>query len=136
MNELWYRKVGRRYEPVAHSERWEADVMKPGTWRMTYCYSSSAKRFSYDVTPDTASFEAACVLAAQAMEQAIADRSIARNSDQVPYTKRQLALIEKFRADMAAAGGLVPSWWQHSSARDIAQAGIDAVRNWGKPCAD
>ena len=38
-------------------------------------------------------------------------------------------LIERFRADMAEACGLVPSWWQHSSARDISQAAIDAVRS-------
>lgn len=45
-------------------------------------------------------------------------------------TVSELMLIGRFRADMAAAGGLVPSHWQHASAREIAQAGIDAVREF------
>jgi hypothetical protein len=33
---------------------------------------------------------------------------------------------------MAAAGGFAPTHWQHSSAGDIAQAGIDAVRKFAE----
>lgn len=43
-----------------------------------------------------------------------------------PYNKRQLAIVEKFRGEMEAAGGLLPSWWQHSSAYEIAKAAVNA----------
>jgi hypothetical protein len=130
MSEVVYVKRGRRYVPVSDWERHEGDRMKCGTFRLTYCYADGLRRYAYDVTPDTASFMAACELARQAMEDAINKAAIAKPSQDVtPYTKRQMAIIERFRAEMAEAGGLVPSWWQHSSSRDISQAAIDAVRN-------
>lgn len=130
MSEQLFVKVGRRYVPWGNAERYDADMLRAGTWRMTYCHADGSSRYSYDVRPDTASFLAACELAMHAMECAIAAASVASPSMGriTPYTKAQLALVERFRADTAAAGGLVPSYWQHSTAREIAQAGIDAVR--------
>ena len=48
----------------------------------------------------------------------------------VLYTKKQLAIIERYRAEMAAAGGMFPIWWQHKSSTEIAQAAIEAVRGY------
>jgi len=99
--------------------------------RVSYCYADGALRYSYDVKPDTASFVAACELAGEAMERAIQGVAMAHPSPRErPYTKRQLEILEHFRAEMVDAGGLLPTWWEYSSAREIAQAGIDAVRNW------
>lgn len=130
MSEQLFTKRGLRYVPYGHAARYDTDVLRAGTWRLTYCHADGSSRYSYDVRPDTASFLAACELAAHAMECAIANAVVASPSRGgiTPYTRSQLALIERFRADMAAVGGMVPSYWQHSTAREIAQAGIDAVR--------
>lgn len=128
-------KVGRRYVPWGMAESWahDADVMRVGTFRLVFCAGDGMRRYSYDVTPDTAGFAAAAEIALQGMEQAIQARSVATPQlGMRPYTKRQLAIIDRFRADMAAAGALVPTHWQHASARDIAEAGIKAVRDWAK----
>lgn len=129
-----YRKEGRRYVVVGHAEKYDyGDVMKPGTWRMAYCYESGARRYNYDVKPDTASFVAACELAAEAMERAIRATIDAHPPPgERPYTREQREILERFRADMTATGGFLPHWWDYSSAREIAQAGIDAVRNWSE----
>ena len=127
-----YRKEGRRYVP--HEVRWSdpSDGMKVGTFRLTYAYAEGGRRYEYEVTPDTAGFVAASVLYRQAIETAINEAAMA--SPQLgckPYTKRQLAIIETFRRDMAATGGLVPTWWQFKSSWQISQAAIEAMK--GKP---
>lgn len=133
--EILYRKVGRRYVPAynVHSA-YDKDAMAVGTWRMVYAYEACGRRYHYNVKPDTASFEAACMLAREAMERAISEK--AKASLQLgaftPYTKRQLALIEEYRQRMTDAGIAVPNWWKHSSPHEISQAAIDAVKNWEK----
>jgi hypothetical protein len=131
MSETVYIKRGRRYVPFSNWERDYGDSMKVGTFRLTYAYADGSRRYAYDVRPDTAGFVAACEVARQAMEAAIQDAAIAAPSAGMStYTGKQRALIERFRADMAAAGGLVPTSWNHASARDISQAAIDAAREY------
>lgn len=38
--------------------------------------------------------------------------------------------LGRYRTEMAAAGGMFPSWWQHKSSTEIAQAAIEAVREY------
>lgn len=125
-----YTKQGRRYTYWGDTEEWHhCDTMRAGQFRLTHCPSDGSRRYSYDVTPDTAAFLAACELAAVAMEKAINAKRIAQPSPSpVPYTKRQAELVAKFRADMAEAGAFVPEYWTHSTSREIVQAGIDAVK--------
>lgn len=134
MKTALYEKVGRRYVPWGNAWSWDrdADAMKAGTFRLTACAGEGSYRYEYDVKPDTAGFVAAAEVARLAMEQAMQSASIGRpvGNGSRAYTKRQREIIEKFRADMAEAGGLMPSMWTVSSARDIVQAGIDAVRGW------
>ena len=131
MSETLYRKVGRRYEPVSSYEVMSGDSMPVGTFRLTYAYAAGSRRYCYDVRPDTAGFVAAALIAGKAMESAITEASIAQpQPPNRPYTKQQQALVEKFRADMAAAGAMVPTWWEHKAVYQIVQAGLDAVRNW------
>lgn len=128
-----YRKKGRRYVPVSDAmvSMHYDDVMRVGTWRMTYCYTESGRRYEYDVRPDTAGFVAACMLARQAMEDAIRARAPATpRPESIPYTKKQRAIIERYRAEMAEAGGNLPYWWQHTSAYELSEAAIKAVREW------
>ena len=127
-----YTKRGRRYIPWGHLEQdWhrDGDLMPIGTFRLVHCPAPGHYRTTHDVTPDTAAFLAAAEIAAAAMEQAMRQRAVALPQlGNKPYTAKQGRLIEQFRQDMAATGALVPAYWTHVSAREIGQAGIDAVR--------
>jgi hypothetical protein len=126
--ETRYKKVGRKYVPVAI--RWGddgMDSMPVGTFRFTYAHSEGGRRFVVDVTPATAPMVAAMMLARKAMEQAITDAARMRPQTNVYYTKKQLATIKKFKEEM---GGMFPSWWTEGSAHEIAQAAIDDVVNY------
>jgi hypothetical protein len=108
--------------------------MKAGTFLMIYCSCAGAYRYTYGVTPDNASFAAAAELAIDAIVSAMHARAIATpqlGSNQ-PYTKRQLAIIERFRAEMSEAGAMIPTHWTHASARDIAEAAVQAVKKFAK----
>jgi hypothetical protein len=129
MTHQLYIKQGRRYIPWGNGRHWDADhdAMEAGSFRLIHCPAPGHYRTRHDVTPDTARWAAAAMIAQQAMEDAMRKRAIAQPQVQ-PYTDRQLRLIEQFRRDMAAAGGLVPSYWRHGTPFEIAQEGIDAVR--------
>lgn len=127
-----YKKVGRKYVPVATSVDWarfEDDILPIGKFRLMYSCKEGGRRYYHGVTPDTAGWHAAAMLARTAMEEAIQKAAI--SSPQVgrgiPYTKRQRAIIEEFRQRMAQAGGFMPQWWESASAASIADAAIDAV---------
>lgn len=128
--ETLYVKKGRRYVPWGTMvDRWDPDVMRVGQCRLIYCPEQGHKRYVYDVTLDTAAFVAAAQVAQHAMEEAILQKAIARPSaDLTPYTEEQYALIQEFRQSMYQLGGLVPSYWVHGTAYEIAQAGINAVK--------
>lgn len=132
--ELLYRKVGRRYEPAYNArDAWDKDLMPVGTWRMTYAYGEGGRRYEYGVTPDTASFAAAALLAREAMERAIEEAVKSRPQlGHTSYTKRQLAAIEACRQHLAGVGVAMPTWWQHNSAHEISRAALEAVKNWPK----
>jgi hypothetical protein len=84
------------------------------------------------VTPDTAGFVAAAMIAREALEKAICNAVIAKPSLPTtrPYTPKQKRIVEQFRKDMADAGGLVPDWWTAKSAYEIVTAVIEAVRSY------
>lgn len=126
-----YTKHGRRYVLWGNLEgrNWsDGDLMAVGSFRLTHCVAPGHYRYTHDVTPDTAAFLAAAEVAQLEMEQAMAEAASSSPSNGNTYTSQQQRIIERFRRDMAAAGALVPTWWNSSSAREIAQAGIDAVR--------
>jgi hypothetical protein len=132
-----YEKRGRKYVPYSlawHYER-EGDQMKVGEFRLTYCYSNGGRKYDYAVTPATAPFVAAAMVAREAMEQAIRDKIVDKivatnHIKSRPYTKKQLAIIERFRKEMSDAGGLLPSWWDQASAYEISEAAIKAVQEY------
>lgn len=102
------------------------DRMDVGTFRLAYAYVDGGRRYEYEVKPDTASFVAAMMIAQEAMEKAMLDAAKATPHTTVrPYTKKQLALIDKFRADM---GDMRPAYWQYASPYKIAEAAMKAVR--------
>lgn len=124
--ETLYRKVGRKYIPVA--ARWyeDGDQMAVGTFRLTYAYKDGGRRYEYDVTPDTAGAVAALMIARQAMEGAIHDAAKMRPISR-PYTLREKELIAQFRMDM---GGMMPSYWNEQTAWEISEAAVKAVREF------
>jgi hypothetical protein len=69
------------------------------------------------------------------MEKAMAAAAVAKPQLAMgeQLTAEQLAIIDRYRAEMAAAGALLPRFWVHASASEIAQAGIDAVRERMEP---
>lgn len=124
--EILYRKVGRKYEPVSQYWRDCGNEMRVGTFLLTYAHADGGGSYQYDVAPDTAGFVAAAMIAKKGMEAAISEASKMRPANG-KYSKKQMAIIEKFKVDM---GGMFPSWWKESSAHEIAMAGIEAVREW------
>jgi hypothetical protein len=130
MSDQLFIKKGRRYVSYGNAGSWcdDRDVMKIGEFRLTYCADEGHYRARYDVTPDTAAFIAAAMIAQHEMEKAITETVIAKPSlEGQPYTDEQKRIVEKFRHDMAATGALVPYYWLHRSAAEVAKAGVDAV---------
>ena len=139
MSEAIYSKVQRgkrvHYELVGNAAHWHSsdfDVLKPGQFRLEFASQNGMHRYAYPVSPDVAGWAAAAMLARDAMEAAMHKMAIAapQLGSPVLYTKKQLAIIERYRAEMAAAGGMFPIWWQHTSSTEIAQAAIEAVREY------
>lgn len=130
-SEVLYIKKGRRYHvwgnALTHGERFDRDPMKVGAARLAYCPSPGYLRYSYDVQPDHAAFLAAAEIARFAMEEAITKAARFKPNTSGNYTKQQKDIIERFRQEMADAGGLLPDYWHSGSPAEIAQAGIDAV---------
>jgi hypothetical protein len=125
-----YTKQGRRYIPYGNVSDWryhDGDIMRAGEFRLTHCVGDGSTRYVYNVTPDNAAFLAACSIAQVAMEKAMGEAAISK-PEPMTYTATQHEIIERFRQEMAAAGGLVPVFWRNSSAAEIAAAGIAAVR--------
>lgn len=126
--ETLYKKIGRKYVPVSVNWHYDyLDGMDTGTFRLIYAYGKGERTYAYNVTPATASFDAAAMVARVAMEEKIREMAKMRPQTPIPYTKKQLKAIEKFREEM---GGMFPSWWTENASYEIAQAGIDAVRNY------
>lgn len=126
--ETWFRKVGRKYVPIVEAEKYDHITMPANGVTLTY-RQDGLTQWEYKVRPDNAGFMAAAMVARTAMEAAINEAATYKpQASMRPYTKRQLALIEQFKADM---GMRYLAWWEQTSARDIAQAGIDAVSGGG-----
>jgi hypothetical protein len=125
-----YEKRGRKYVPV--SERWQTgddDQMSVGEFRLTYCYANGGKRYEYKVVPATASWAAAAMIARHAMEEAIRDAMPAKPQP-IKLTKRQQEILKRYRKDMTEAGGMFPTWWEHTSAWDLSNIAIKAVEEF------
>lgn len=132
MNEgktLYVKQPNGRYRVWGHHQEWHGDTMKPGQSRLEHCAPDGSRRYRYDVSPDTAAFLAAAEVAAAAMEGAIREAIKMRPvTQQTRLTARQRAVMQEVRRMMDEAGLLTPAWWQSGSDRDIAAAGIAAVR--------
>jgi hypothetical protein len=124
--EILYRKIGRKYVPYVHTYDDLNLLLKPGEYVMVYMHSDTWRSYSYTARPDTAGFRAAALAfvpqAAAAMDKA----KLAKPMTTTRYTKKQLEIIERYRAEMAETGALLPSHWQHVNSHDIFSAAIKA----------
>ncbi len=127
-----YRKEGRRYIPTYSLAHWscEGDLMPVGSFRLVHAYSNGGRRYAYDVTPDTAAWVAAATLAVHAMTEAIHKANQHTIASGAPWTKKQQAAIAQANAILEAAGIWSRRGWTTAAAHDVAQAGIDAVKQW------
>lgn len=122
-----YKKVGRKYVPVVAQwyEDSGKDQMRAGTFRLVYACKDGCRRYEYDVTPATTAMVAAMLVARVAMEDKLRDMGRMHPMGTLtPYTKKQLAAIERFKTEM---GGMYPSHWTERSAYEISEAAIKAV---------
>lgn len=130
MSDILYKKVGRKYVP--QSRTFDYETTQPvGSFMLTYAYTDGGRAYNYAVTPDTASFVAAAMVAQKALEQAIRDKSEYRpDARGTSLTKKQAAILLEYRKKMREAGGNMPSWWSSSSSYELSQFAIDAVRDY------
>ena len=132
-----FEKRGRCYFPWGNGGTFDVDHdgMAIGEFRLIHCPEPGHYRCHTNVTPDRAAFLAAAGEAQHAMEKAMAAAAVAKPQLAMgeQLTAEQLAIIDRYRAEMAAAGALLPRFWVHASASEIAQAGIDAVRERMEP---
>lgn len=120
---LYRRKPNGRYEAIGEGEKYDYNIMPPQGYTLTY-RKDGATQWEYAVRPDNAGFKAAAMVVREAMEDAIRQAATYRPQTARPYTKKQMACIERFKVDMGMA---YPTWWGEASAREIVQAGLDAV---------
>lgn len=130
--ETLYSKKGRRYVPAYSLAHWnyDGDMMPVGSFRLVHAYCDGGRRYAYDVTPDTAAWVAAATLAVHAMTEAIHKANQHTIASGTPWTKKQQAAIAQANAILESAGIWGRRGWTTAAAHDVAQAGIDAVRQW------
>lgn len=130
MSDILYTKVGRKYVPQSRIFDFE-HAMPVGSFMLVYAYVDGGKQYEYEVTPDTASFVAAAMIAKKAMQEVIQEKSEFRPDMRgIAWTKKQAAVLVECRKKMREVGGNLPSWWSASSSAELADAAIDAVRSY------
>jgi hypothetical protein len=130
MGDVLYKKVGRKYVPQNRIFDFE-HAMPVGSFMLVYASKDGSKQFEYEVKPDTASFVAAAMVAKGALIKVIRDKSEYKPDGTTHrMTKKQIAILNEYRAKMLEAGGSMPTWWKASSDYDLADAAIKAVREY------
>jgi hypothetical protein len=131
MSDILYKKVGKKYVPQSRVFDFE-HAMPVGSFMLVYAYTDGGSQYEYAVTPDTASFVAAAMVAQKAIEDVIRDKSEYKPDPAhiKKFTKKQADIVIDFRKAMREVGGNMPTWWTQSSSHEISKAAIDAVRNY------
>ena len=121
MKKVYYEKIGRRYHPVYEYDSTLLDSFPKGSHLVLVYPGGQSRRFN--VEPNHAAMIAAGRVAEDAMSEAIRRASELR-PQQTPLTEGQRRawkkLAKEFGNDLATL--------QISSARDIAEAGLQALQ--------
>jgi hypothetical protein len=121
MKKIYYEKKGRRYVPVSEYDSEYLDSFSRGT-HIVMCYPGGQSR-RYNIDPNYAAMIAAGRVAEDAMSRAIRKASELRpqRTTITPGQKKAWErLAKEFGSDLATL--------QISSARDIAEAGLQALQ--------
>ena len=120
MDEVLYRKKGRRYVPVSHVDVWDyreagayLTVVKPGSRSEIRC-----------VDIEAAGVQAAIRIAADAMVTAMVKASeLQPTKQETPITLQQRALLDQLKAT-----GFNTSRWEWRSLMDVVEAGVKEMK--------
>lgn len=129
MSDILYKKIGRKYIPQSRVFDFE-HAMPVGSFMLVYAYTDGGKQYEYSVTPDTASFVAAAMIAKKAMQEAIQNKSEYKPIRPAKWTKKQAEIMDEYQYKMRLAGGTFPIWWGASSSHELADAAINAVKDY------
>jgi len=121
MKKIYYEKIGRKYVPVAEYDNDFLDSFTKGTHLVMSYPGGSSRR--YNIDPNYAALIAAGRVAEDAMSQAVRKASEMR-PQRTPLTPGQLKAWKK----LAKEFGDELATLNISSARDIAEAGIQALQ--------
>ena len=120
MKKIFYEKVGRKYVPIAEYNTEYLDSFSKGN-HLVMCYPGGQSR-RYNIDPNYAAMIAAGRVAADEITRAIYMASELK-PQQKPITEGQRKawnkLAKEFNTERFAL--------QHSSARDVAEAGVNAM---------
>ena len=120
MKKIYYEKVGRRYKPVREYDSELSDSFSEGT-HLVMCHPGGQSR-RYNIDPNYAAMIAAGRVAADEITRAIHLASELK-PQQNPITIGQRKAWDK----LAKEFGTERFALQHGSARDLAEAGVNAM---------
>lgn len=120
MKKIYYEKVGRRYIPVAEYNSEYFDSFSKGN-HLVMCFPGGQSR-RYNIDPNHAAMIAAGRVAADEITRAIHMASELKPQS-TPITEGQRKAWNK----LAKEFGTERFALQHSSARDLAEAGVNAM---------
>ena len=121
MKKIFYEKVGRRYVPVYEYDSDLLNATPKGT-HLIMCYPGGQST-RYNINPNYAAMIAAGRVAEDAMSEAVRKASEMRPRSTPITTKQKKAwerLAKEFGSELATL--------QINSARDIAEAGLEAMQ--------
>lgn len=121
MKEIFYRKVGRRYEPVSEYDQQLLDAFPKGN-HLVMSYPGGQSRV-YNIDPNYAALIAAARVACDPMHEAIRKASEMHRSTNTSLTNEQADAWKHFKEVMGEDGRYV----HYRSVHDIAQAGLKAL---------
>jgi hypothetical protein len=120
MKKIFYEKVGRRYVPISEYDNEYLDSFSKGN-HLVMCFPGGQSR-RYNIDPNHAAMIAAGRVAADEITRAI-HRASELKPQSTPITEGQRKAWNK----LAKEFGTERFALQHSSARDLAEAGVNAM---------
>ena len=120
MKKIFYEKVGRRYKPVLEYDSELSDSFSEGT-HLVMCHPGGQSR-RYNINPNYAAMIAAGRVAADEISRAIHMASELK-PQQNPITIGQRKAWNKLAKDFGTERFAL----HHGSARDVAEAGVNAM---------
>ena len=120
MKKIYYEKIGRRYVPISEYDNEYLDSFSKGN-HLVMCFPGGQSR-RYNIDPNHAAMIAAGRVAADEITRAI-HRASELKPQSTPITEGQRKAWNK----LAKEFGTERFALQHSSARDLAEAGVNAM---------